>query len=93
MKYKGGVSLSILSGKRALEDYNRKNADIYRISALLSKKPNEVADGVERLLAELAEKSGFNTVVSYTMAFRLFMDETPSEWCRKERAKILKPKK
>ena len=56
MKYKGGVRLSILSGKRALEDYNRKNADIYRISALLSKKPNEVADGVERLLAELAEK-------------------------------------
>lgn len=56
MKYKGGVRLSILSGKRALEDYNKKNADIYRISALLSKKPCEVADGVERLLAEITEK-------------------------------------
>ena len=56
MKYKGGVRLSILSGKRALEDYNRKNADIYRISALLSKKPCEVANGVERLLEELVER-------------------------------------
>ena len=48
---------------------------------------------LELKVAELAEKSGFNTVVSYTMAFRLFMNETPSEWCRKERSKILKTKK
>ena len=48
---------------------------------------------LEFKVSELAEKSGFNTVVSYTMAFRLFMNETPSEWCRKERAKILKTKK
>jgi len=48
---------------------------------------------LEMKVTELAEKSGFNTVVSYTMAFRLFMNETPSEWCRKERSKILKPKK
>ncbi len=47
----------------------------------------------ELKVSELAEMSGFNSVVSYTMAFRLFMNETPSEWCRKERAKILKPKK
>lgn len=44
-------------------------------------------------VTELAEMSGFNTVVTYTMAFRLFMNETPSEWCRKERAKISKQKK
>ncbi len=56
MKYKGGVRLFILSGKRAMEDYTKKNADIYRISALLSKKPSEVAEGVERILEELAEK-------------------------------------
>lgn len=56
MKYKGGTRLFILSGKRALEDYRRKNADIYRISALLSKKPYETAEGVERILAELADK-------------------------------------
>ncbi len=50
-------------------------------------------DNLELKVTELAEKSGFNTVVSYTMAFRLFMNETPSEWCRKERSKILKQKK
>ena len=44
-------------------------------------------------VAELSESSGFNTVVSYTMAFRLFMNETPSEWCRKERSKLIKKKK
>lgn len=48
---------------------------------------------LELKVSDLSEKSGFNNMVSYTMAFRLFMDETPSEWCRKERAKILKPKK
>ena len=43
-------------------------------------------------VAELSEQSGFNTVVSFTMAFRLFVNETPSEWCRKERVKLLKTK-
>jgi len=70
MKYKGGVRLSILSGKRALEDYNRKNADIYRISALLSKKPCEVADGVERLLAEITEKK-----YAYDQLWHKYVDE------------------
>lgn len=44
-------------------------------------------------VAELSALSGFNTVVSFTMAFRLFVNETPSEWCRKERTKLLKTKK
>lgn len=44
-------------------------------------------------VAELSGMSGFNSVVSYTTAFRLFMNETPSEWCRKERSKLLKTKK
>ncbi len=39
---------------------------------------------------ELATMNGFNTIVSYSMAFRLFMGETPSEWCRKERSKLIK---
>ena len=44
-------------------------------------------------VAELANLSGFNSVVSYSTAFRLFMNETPSEWCRKEKTKIIKTKK
>ena len=50
-------------------------------------------DNLELKVSELAERSGFNNVVTYTMSFRLFMDDTPSDWCRKERSKILKPKK
>lgn len=42
---------------------------------------------------ELAGGSGFNSDVSYNMAFRLFMGETPGEWCRKERNRKIKMKK
>lgn len=42
---------------------------------------------------ELANLSGFNSAVSYGMAFRLFMEESPSDWCRKERNKIMSGKK
>lgn len=42
---------------------------------------------------ELASGSGFNSDVSYNMAFRLFMGETPGEWCKKERRRKIKMKK
>ena len=42
---------------------------------------------------ELASMSGFNSIVSYNMAFRLFMGENPSDWCRKEKSRIIKKKK
>ena len=37
-------------------------------------------------VSQLAEMSGFHTVASYNMAFRLFMNESPSEWCRRNRS-------
>ncbi len=37
---------------------------------------------------ELAMMSGFHTVVSYNMAFRLFMNETPSEWLQRYRTSL-----
>jgi transcriptional regulator GlxA family with amidase domain len=42
---------------------------------------------------ELATMSGFNSIVSYNMAFRLFMGENPSEWCRKEKTRKITNKK
>ena len=42
---------------------------------------------------ELGSMSGFNTIVSFNMAFRLFMGENPSDWCRRERSRIIKRKK
>jgi len=47
----------------------------------------------EHKIHELATMSGFNSVVSYNMAFRLFMGENPSEWCRKEKSVLIKKKK
>lgn len=41
-------------------------------------------------VVDIATKCGFNSAVSFTMAFRLFMGEKPSDWCRKERARLLK---
>ncbi|MDO5443678.1 MAG: AraC family transcriptional regulator [Bacteroidia bacterium] len=41
-------------------------------------------------VVELAVMSGFHSVASYNMAFRLFMGDTPSEYIRTQKAKALK---
>ncbi len=38
---------------------------------------------------ELATRSGFNSTTSFNNAFRLYIGEKPSEWCRKERARLI----
>ena len=43
-------------------------------------------------VVEVAARSGFNSAVSFNMAFRLYMGEKPSEWFRRERMKLSKPK-
>lgn len=63
MNYKGGVRLFILSGKRALEDYRAKNSELYRICVMLSKKADEAANGVEKLLRELSQKKYENALL------------------------------
>lgn len=39
---------------------------------------------------EMAAGSGFNSMVTFNTAFRLFTGENPSDWCRKERHKLMK---
>ncbi len=51
-KYKGGIRISILCGFRALADYGEKQDSVSTISALLSSKPDQVADAVQRLMGE-----------------------------------------
>ena len=51
-KYKGGVRVSILCGGRALEQENMVQEQIRRASTALSAQKHEVADAVERVLAE-----------------------------------------
>lgn len=52
MRYKGGVRVSILCGVRALEEENALLTQVRRASEALSAKRHEVADAVDRLLAE-----------------------------------------
>ena len=41
-------------------------------------------------IVDVASRSGFNSAVSFSMAFRLFMGEKPSDWFRRERARLSK---
>lgn len=50
-------------------------------------------DNPDLKVAELAMQSGFNSTVSFSMAFRLYMSECPSDWCRREKLKLHRRKK
>lgn len=77
-------SISIYTGRNFCQFVNcyrvRYSMDLFREQPTLK-------------VSELAALSGFNTVVSFSTAFRLFVNETPSDWCRKEKSKLLKMKK
>lgn len=47
--FKKGVRLTILIGEKALADYAQKTENIRKISTLLSAKPEQAADSVDRL--------------------------------------------
>ena len=55
MNYKKGVRITLQIGRKAFEDYCEKNKNVLRISNLLKAKPEEVADAVERVQAQMQE--------------------------------------
>ena len=57
-KHRGGTRVFFVCGARAVRDFARKNESVKHISELLSTKPAEVADAVEKLLAAQATKDG-----------------------------------
>ena len=78
---------------RAISRFTGRNfcqfVNLYRVNhsvSIFRKNP-------EMKVSELAAQSGFNTVASYSAAFKLYMGESPSDWCRKERNLLLKKKK
>jgi alanyl-tRNA synthetase len=52
--YKGGVRISMLAGKDALEDYGRKHVMIQEATHLLSVKPEKVTEGIQKALNQQA---------------------------------------
>lgn len=61
IRYKGGIRLSMLCGKKALMDYQSKHGQIIGISNLLSVKPELALKSVESLKKECQDK---NQVIS-----------------------------
>lgn len=56
INYKGGVRITMLCGKDALEDYEKRVRQVADISHLLSAKAEAVTDAVARLKEEAAQK-------------------------------------
>ena len=52
--YKGGVRISLLCGKRAMADYEKKREEVQKISVMLSAKPAEISGAVEKLKSEIS---------------------------------------
>ena len=78
---------------RAISQFTGRNfcqfVNYYRVSYSIQLFRNNP----ELKVIELATQSGFNSSVSYSMAFRLYMNESPSDWCRKEKIKLARWKK
>lgn len=53
--YKGGVRISLLCGKRAMADYEKKREEVQKISVLLSAKPTEISSAVEKMKGEISK--------------------------------------
>lgn len=51
-RYKGGTRVGLLCGEKALVDYRQKDASVAEVSHLLSAKPSEIAEAVQRVLNE-----------------------------------------
>lgn len=67
MHYKGGVRLHIVAGADALADYRKKQSEVHAVSVALSVKEAEIAVGVERVLAALAEERRALSAVRATL--------------------------
>lgn len=58
IKYKGGVRINMLCGRRALRDYNIKEQNVKAVSELLCVKEEEAFEAVERLKTEQGALKG-----------------------------------
>jgi len=74
-------TINIMSGKNFRQFINS-----YRIEYA----KNLMRENYQVRIEEVSQKSGFHTLVTFDMAFRIVMDMTPSEWQHKLRAGMLK---
>ncbi len=77
-KYKGGMRLTILCGKRAMEATRQLQSQMEAVTRLLSAKPEEAADHVQRLLDEIAGLKG-RLVEMQNLRIRRLAEELPAD--------------
>ena len=78
--HRGGVRINILCGGRALVDYTAKQDMSSAMSALLSSKPEKLAENVQRVMDEtLAWKNKANALAQQLLQLQLASLPTPSE--------------
>lgn len=70
---------------RAINDHTGKNFCQYVNYHRIMYSVSAFRENPHLRISELAEMSGFHTIVSYNMAFRLVMNDSPGEWCKKIR--------
>ena len=55
INYKGGVRISLLCGKRAMADYEKKREEVQKVSVMLSAKPAEISQAVDKMKMEISK--------------------------------------
>lgn len=78
MNYKGGVRMTMVCGRRALQDFGRKQKQILKISNLLSVKAGEVAEAVEKQKEE-SQARAYLTVKLYRELFDAWSELYPEQ--------------
>lgn len=78
-KYKGGVRISMLCGKMALLDYQKKQNSVSGISVLLSAKSDEILGAVEKLKEEGLKKESRLNQLSKELLEKKVMEYPVSE--------------
>ena len=53
--YKGCVRISLIFGKRAMADFEKKREEVQKISVMLSAKPTEISAAVEKMKGEISK--------------------------------------
>ena len=76
-------AISLFSGRNFCQYVN-----YYRIKYAVS----VFEENVDLKMQQWAEKAGFKNTTSFTMAFRLFMNESPGDWARRLKGAIPRPK-
>ena len=82
MSWKGGLRLTVVCGLAAYEDAKRKTESVKSLSALLSAKPEEVADAAKKMKERLDEelrKSSLRAAAKREETLRALREREPTE--------------